>query len=105
MLTIWIIHRDPHHRNALARLAAAGDRTFIGGPEDDAFAAAPAPDAIVLGLAGDFEQELDFVHRFAGPLSDRAWLLLSAPGQERQARQLFDTVDARYVPYQSHIHI
>ena len=101
MLTIWIIHREPHHRNALARLAAAGDGAVIGGPADDVFATAPAPDAVVLGLAGDFEQELDFVHRFGGPLADRAWLLLSAPGEEAQARQLFDTLQAQHLSYPS----
>ncbi len=104
MLTIWIIHRDPHHRNALARIAGAGDGTVIGGPGDSLFAGAPAPDAVVLGLAGDFEQELEFVHRFGGRFSDCTWLLLSPPSEHDQVRLLFDTVDAQPLAYPASAH-
>jgi len=99
MLTIWIIHRDPHHRNALARVAAAGDGAMIGGPSDARFADAEVPDAVVLGLGGDFEEELEFVHRFGARLAESNWLLLVPPGDEAQARRLFDTLDARYLAY------
>ena len=104
MLTIWIIHRDPHHRNALARIAGAGDGTVIGAPGDSLFAAASAPDAVVLGLSGDFEQELEFVHRFAGRFPDCAWLLLSPPSEHSQVRLLFDTVDAQPLAYPASAH-
>ncbi|HIG01880.1 MAG TPA: hypothetical protein EYQ66_11340 [Myxococcales bacterium] len=99
MLTIWIIHRDPHHRNALARMAAVGDRTVVGAPGDPLFGSVEAPDAAVLGLSGDFEQELEFVHRFGHRFPECAWLLLASPGEETQARQLFDTLDARHLSY------
>ena len=99
MLTIWIIHRDPHHRNALARIAAVGDRTVVGAPGDPLFGSAEAPDAAVLGLSGDFEQELEFVHRFGHRFPECKWLLLASPGEETQARQLFDTLDARHLSY------
>ena len=104
MLTIWIIHRDPHHRNALARIAGTGDGTVIGGPGDSLFAGAPAPDAVVLGLAGDFEQELEFVHRFGGRFPDCTWLLLSPPSEHSQVRRLFDTVDAQPLAYPASAH-
>ena len=99
MLTIWIIHRNSHHRNALARIAAVGDETVIGGPDDLRFASASPPDAVVLGLSGDFELELEFVHRFGARFPYSAWLLLTAVGDEIQARRLFDTLDADHLNY------
>lgn len=33
--TLWIIHRDAHQRAALARIAGAGDNTYLGGPSDE----------------------------------------------------------------------
>ncbi len=99
MLTIWIIHRNSHHRNALARIAAVGDETVLGGPDDPRFASASPPDAVVLGLSGDFEPELEFVHRFGSRFPYSAWILLASPGEEAQARRLFDTLDAHHLAY------
>ncbi len=99
MPTLWIVHRDPHHRNALAGLVAAGDGAVVGAPLDAVFSGADSPDGVVLGLGGDFEQELEFAHRFAADLRDCAWLLLVPMGQEARARRLFDTLDARHLNY------
>jgi DNA-binding NtrC family response regulator len=99
MLTIWIIHRDGHHRTALARIAGAGDSTVLGGPSDRVFESAEPPTVVLLGLSADFEQELDFVHRFAGKLRGCSWILLPSSGDMGETRRLFDTLPARYVPY------
>jgi DNA-binding NtrC family response regulator len=99
MLTIWIIHRDAHHRAALARIAGAGDSAVLGAPSDRLFESASAPGVVVLGLSGDFEQELEFVHRHAAKLQGSAWVLLPTPSDLPEARRLFDTVAAQYVSY------
>ena len=99
MLTIWIIHREAQHRAALARMVGAGDGTVLGGPADPIFASATAPDAILLGLSSDFEQELDFVQRFEGRLGEAAWILLTPPHDRADSRRLFDTLRAAHLPY------
>jgi DNA-binding NtrC family response regulator len=99
MLTIWIIHRDGHHRAALARIAGAGDNTVLGAPSDRVFESAGSPAVVLLGLSADFEQELDFVHRFAGKLRGCSWILLPSAGDMGESKRLFDTLPARYVPY------
>ncbi|MDE0886678.1 MAG: sigma 54-interacting transcriptional regulator [Myxococcota bacterium] len=99
MPTIWIIHREPHHRNALAGLVAAGEGAVVAGPLDPRLSGAATPDGIVLGLSGDFEQELEFAHRHAEVFPNSSWIILTPPGQGDQARQLFDTLEAHYLSY------
>ncbi len=99
MLTIWIIHRDAQHRATLARIAGAGDSTVLGAPTDRLFESASPPGAVVLGLSGDFEQELDFVHRFGSRLRRSAWILLAPVGDLDEVRRLFDTLRARLIAY------
>ncbi|MEE3328916.1 MAG: histidine kinase dimerization/phospho-acceptor domain-containing protein [Myxococcota bacterium] len=99
MLTIWIIHRDARHRAALARMVGAGDGTVLGGPMDPVFASATRPNAILLGLSSDFEQELDFVQRFGSRFEEATWILLSAASDQNEATRLFDTLQATHLPY------
>ena len=99
MLTIWIIHRDATHRAALARMVGAGDGTVLGGPMDPIFASATRPNAILLGLSSDFEQELDFVQRFGSRFHDATWILLSSASDQSEAERLFDTLEASHLPY------
>ena len=99
MLTIWIIHREAPHRAALARIAGAGDGTVLGGPTDPIFTSATRPNAILLGLSSDFEQELDFVQRFATRLPDTTWILLTPATDQEDSRRLFDTLHATHLPY------
>jgi hypothetical protein len=68
--TVWIVHREDRARAALVRLAGSlgrGDRA----PSDPIFDAAPAADVVVLGLAGDWEAELEFAHRQRSRLARR----------------------------------
>jgi len=92
---IWILHRDAAKRAALERLIGAGTAGLANSPTDAALASAGAPRVVVLGLAGDIELELEFVHRNAARLAGCRWILASADRGEAELRGLFDTVDAR----------
>ena len=86
MLSIWIIHRDPKARAAIARISGVGERAVLAAPGDRVLEAADAPTVVVLGLSGDFEIELDFVHRHAAKLAGCDWILLAEAGR-RLARK------------------
>ncbi len=98
-MTLWIIHRQAHHRNLLARLAGAGQGTVLAGPEEDIFESLSAGDRVLLGVSEDFEAELAFVGRQWQRVSEARWLLLAAPGDLAEARRLFDSLPARWLPY------
>ncbi len=91
MAALWIVHRDPGRRLALTRLAAEAD-AVAGAPGDRAFESSPDPDVILLGVAGDFEAELEFAHRFAPRLRSAAWVLVPEAVDLPEARRLFDTL-------------
>lgn len=99
MLTIWIIHRDAHHRAALARIAGAGDNAVLAGPLDRMLESATRPSVVVLGLGDDFEHELEFVHRFRSRLAGCPWVVLPPKADIPEARRLFDTLPARFLAY------
>jgi len=98
MPPLWIVHRDPRQRAALVRLAAA-DEAIVGAPGDPRFDAAAPPRVVLLGLAGDFEAELEFARRSLRRLRDCAWILLLEPKLAEEARRLFDSIAARFVGY------
>jgi DNA-binding NtrC family response regulator len=99
MSTLWIVHRDPRARAALARLAGAGDDSVLGSPGDAHFQSLEAPEAVLLGLSGDLELELEFAHRCARRLARSAWLLVAEPGDLAEAARLFDSVAAEVLPW------
>lgn len=99
MLTIWIIHRDAHHRAALARIAGVGDNAVLAGPLDRMLESASRPSVVVLGLGDDFEHELEFVHRFGSRLAGCPWVVLPPKADLPEARRLFDTLPARFLAY------
>ncbi len=98
MPPLWIIHRDPRQRAALVRLAAATE-AVVGSPSDPRFDAAAPPKVVLLGLAGDFEAELEFARRSLRRLRESAWILLLEPRLVEDARRLFDSIPARFVGY------
>jgi DNA-binding NtrC family response regulator len=104
MPTLWIVHREPRLRAAIARLATAGEDAVLGAPSDPTFDSAPAPEVVLLGLADDFEAELQFAHRLAARLRDAAWILLPERDRRDEARQLFDTVAAEILSYPPDAH-
>jgi DNA-binding NtrC family response regulator len=99
MASVWIVHRDPERRQPLARLAGAGPHAVLAGPGDPELDAAPAPEAIVLAVVGDFERELEFAHRAAARHAEAAWFLLAAPADVEEARRLFDTLPAAVLSF------
>jgi DNA-binding NtrC family response regulator len=96
---LWIVHRDERLRAALRRLAGAGDEAVLGAPDDTAFRDAPSPRVVLLGLAGDFEAELEFAHRLAERLPAARWLLLVEPGERVEAERLFDALAADWLAF------
>lgn len=99
MTTLWIVHRDEARRRALARLAGASVEPVLGGPGDAFLDEVPAPDAVLLGLAGDLERELEFAHRLKRRQRHAGWILVGERGDLERARQLFDSLPATFLGY------
>ncbi len=97
--TLWIIHRDARQRAALARIAGAGDSTYLGAPSDELFASASAADIVLLAPSGDFECELEFVHRFNARLPNCTWVLLPRAADLAEAQRLFDNLPATFLAF------
>ncbi len=94
MSKLWIVHRSPQQRASFARLSGLAESELVAGaPDDDDFVAARTPAAIVLGLEGDFERELEFAHRNRARLTQARWLLVCAPEDTHEARRLFRTTN------------
>jgi DNA-binding NtrC family response regulator len=102
--TIWIVHRDPGPRGALARLAggmAGRHEIVLGRPNDPIFASVARPDVVVLDVsasAGDPEPELELARRTQERAPDCAWILVSEPAGIETTRRLFDALDAHILP-------
>ena len=101
MARLWIVHREPRWRDALVTMAGSLD-VLAGDPTDAArFDAAQPPRAVLLGVAGDFEAELEFAYRFAPRLAGTAWVLLARPVDAPEVARLFDALPATLVPIAS----
>jgi DNA-binding NtrC family response regulator len=100
MSRLWIVHREPRTRAALARLAVAPHDAMLGAPQDPGFSSAEPPEVVLLGLAPPFEAELEFAHRQAPRLRGRAsWLLVAERAELPEAQRLFDALDADLLAY------
>jgi DNA-binding NtrC family response regulator len=99
MASVWIVHRDARHRAALARLAGMGDEAVVAPPGETALVGAAPPRVVVLGLAGDFELELEFAHRIARRLPGTRWLLVAEEADRSDAERLFDSLASEFLPY------
>jgi DNA-binding NtrC family response regulator len=99
MSRLWIVHREPRTRAALARLAVAPPDAMLGGPGDPGFASAEPPEVVLLGLAAPFEAELEFAHRQAPRLRGAAWLVLAERADLPAAQRLFDALDPDLLAY------
>ena len=99
MPTLWIVHRDPRLRSAIARLAGASEQAVLGAPGDPAFDSVPPAEVVLLGLAEDFESELQFAHRAKPRLPGATWILLAERGRVADAERLFDTLDPEILGY------
>jgi len=97
--TLWIVHRDAQQRAALARIARAGDSTFMGSPSDELFASATPANVVLLAPSEDFESELEFVNRFSPGLPDCTWIVLPTAGDLSEAKRLFDSIPATFLTF------
>src|SRR5262245_25758727 len=98
MFTVWIVHRDDRARAALVRLVGSSD-AVIGRPSDPIFDAAPAADVVVLGLAGDWEAELEFAHRQRSRLAHAHWVLIGEKADADTAHAQFDQLPIDFLAY------
>lgn len=99
MATVWIVHRDPRVRSALARLVGDEANLVLGGPTDRLFESVGGAELVLLGLSGPMEAELDFAHRFTERLAGTPWLLVAEGSSPREIERLFDALDAEVLPY------
>jgi DNA-binding NtrC family response regulator len=99
MTRLWIVHRDPRQRAALARLAAAPEDAVLGAPGDPQFDVVPPADVVLLGLAGDWEAELEYAHTVQARVRGAHWILLGEAGVRDEALQLFDTLRVEFLAY------
>ena len=92
--SLWILHRDPAQRDALLRLVSAEIEIVTGSPADVSFAVGslPSPRAILMGVAEDFELELEFVHRMRDQVPALAWILVAEQEDIIEVGRLFDTL-------------
>ena len=92
--SLWILHRDPAQRDALLRLVSAEIEIVTGSPADVSFAdgSLPSPRAILMGVAKDFELELEFVHRMRDQVPALAWILVAEQEDIIEVGRLFDTL-------------
>lgn len=103
MAELWIVHRDAHVRAALARLAG-GAESLVAGPADPRLEEAAPPRLVVLGVAGDFEAELELARRLTARTSDPEWILVAEPADLPDARRLFDGLGAEALAYPPALH-
>lgn len=110
MSKLWIVHRSPQVRAALARATGlAPARITSGGPFAEDFPPDEIPDAIVLalpdpdrlrpelpeadpGLAPD--RELAFALAISPRVRDARWILITPAWQCAESLRLFETIDA-----------
>lgn len=101
MSSVWIVHRQSQLRASVARLAGVGPDAVLGAPTDTSFYDASSPDLVVLGVAGDFEQELEFAHGQSVRHPDARWILLAEAAEAEEARRLFDTLPVQVLAFPS----
>lgn len=101
MSSVWIVHRQSQLRASVARLAGVGKDAVLGAPTDPTFSNATSPDLVVLGVAGDFEQELEFAHGQSARHPDARWILLADATEAEEARRLFDTLPVHVLAFPS----
>jgi len=88
---LWIVHRDEGPRRTLARVAGLATGTVVAGaPSDAVFATAEPPVALVLAPVGDFEAELDFLHRHRDALAGARRLYLTNAADRAEITRLFE---------------
>lgn len=110
MSKLWIVHRSPQVRAALARATSlAPAQITSGGPFAADFPPDEIPDAIVLALPDPDrlrpalpepeadpgpDRELAFALAIAPRVRDARWILITPASQRAESLRLFETLDA-----------
>ena len=98
---IWILRGDAQQRALLVRLSGAtGPLVRAGSPSDPRFDATRGEcnvRLVVLGVSGDPEVELEYVHRNARHLAGAEWIVVSDDRSETELAALFDALDAVFI--------
>ncbi|UCE85138.1 MAG: hypothetical protein JSU66_12380 [Deltaproteobacteria bacterium] len=99
MSKLWIVHRTPTRRHALARLVGrTGEpEPELGGAAPEDFESKAPPSAVVLGVEGDFDLELHFADRVARAHPDARWIIAGSAVDLPEARRLFAGLAADFV--------
>lgn len=101
--TIWVVHREPGPRAALARLAGSvrgRHQIVLGRPGDSVFDAAAPADVVILDVThslGDPEPELDLARRVRRRNDACGWILITDPSALELSLRLFDALDAQVI--------
>ena len=97
----WILRGDAQQRALLVRLSGAtGPLVRAGSPSDPRFDATRGRcnvRLVVLGVSGDPEVELEYVHRNARHLAGAEWIIVSDDRSEAELATLFDALDAAFI--------
>ena len=97
--TFWIVDREDAPRGALARATGLpAERLVLGRPGDTVFATASAPAALLITPRGDFEAELDFVHRHRNLLAGARRVFLADPEDAAEVERLFSARPEELTP-------
>ncbi|MFO0689433.1 MAG: hypothetical protein U0900_12060 [Myxococcota bacterium] len=101
MSKLWIVHRKPPVRAALARASGvASGEIAAGGPTLADFSDAGTPDAIVLGLPpeADLALERAFVDAARARTAGARWIVLCEASDARAVTRLFGAGDTAILP-------
>lgn len=98
---IWILRSNERQCAALVRLSGVtGPLVRSGSPGDASFDAARGGRnvrLVVLGVSGDPEVELEYVHRNARHLRNARWIIVSNDRSDAELAVLFDALDATFI--------
>ncbi|MEE3332015.1 MAG: hypothetical protein VX246_14215 [Myxococcota bacterium] len=98
---IWILRNDERQCAALVRLSGVTDPLVrSGSPADASFDATRGGRKVrlvVLGVSGDPEVELEYVHRNARHLGNARWIIVSNDRSDAELAVLFDALDATFI--------
>jgi len=98
---IWILRNDDRQCAALVRLSGlTGPLVRSGSPTNPSFDATRGDKQVrlvVLGISGDPEVELEYVHRNARHLGNTRWVIVSNDRNDAELALLFDALDATFI--------
>ena len=89
--SVWVLHRDTATARSLARRAGVPG-AHCASPAAASREGPEAPRAVVLGVADDFEAELEFAFQLSESEPELAWLVVAETADLGEAERLFDAL-------------